>query len=174
MIQLGNMRVSIYPNNGITIENQGLIEFHGRCSIGNNSFISVGRNGHLQIGARFSASASLKLASHCGIRFGDEVHIGWDNLFMDTDFHRVKSEDGKSFPAYGQIVIGDECWLGAKCMVMKTTHLPKNTIVASNSLLNKPYDCAEKSLLAGQPAKVIKTGVYRDYADDKINYRTLV
>lgn len=171
MIQLGNMRVSIYPNNGITIENKGLVEFYGRCYIGNNSFISVNKNGHLQVGADFTCTSSLKLASHCGIKFGNKVSVGWDNLFMDTDFHRIKSVDGKNIPAYGQIIIGDECWFGAKCMVMKTTHLPKHTIVASNSLLNKPYDCAEKSLLAGQPARVVKTGVYRDFADDKINYK---
>lgn len=47
MIQLGKMMVSIYPNNGITIENKGLVEFYGRCSIGNNSFISVNKNGRL-------------------------------------------------------------------------------------------------------------------------------
>ena len=170
MIQLGKMMVSIYPNNGITIENKGLIEFYGRCSIGNNSFISVNKNGRLQIGADFCCTSSLKLASHCGIKFGSKVSVGWENLFMDTDFHRIKSVDGNRIQPYGEIVIGDECWLGAKCVIMKNTHLPNHTIVASSSLLNKSYDCAEKSLLAGQPARVVKTGVYRDFADDKINY----
>lgn len=161
MIQLGKMMVPLYPNNGITIENNGLIEFHGRCVIGSNSFISVNRNGYLQIGAGFAATASLRLTSSCGIRFGNNVLIGWDNLFMDTDFHSIKSVDGDTIPTYGQIVIGDDCWLGAKCVVMKNTHLPKNTIVASNSLLNKAYNSPEKSLLAGSPARVVKTGVYR-------------
>lgn len=170
MIQLGKMTVSIYPNNGITIENKGLIEFYGRCSIGNDSFISVNKNGHLQIGADFTCTSSLKLACHCGIKIGNKVSVGWENLFMDTDFHRIKSVDGKSILSYGKIVIGEECWLGAKCVIMKNTHLPNKTIVASNSLLNKSYACEEKCLLAGQPAKVVKYGVYRDFADDKINY----
>ena len=35
--------------------------------------------------------------------------------------------------------------------------------------LNKYY-IPEASIIAGQPAKLVKTGIYRDMNDDKINY----
>ena len=37
MIQLGNYCVSIYPNNGITLDIRGTIIFKGACVIGNDS-----------------------------------------------------------------------------------------------------------------------------------------
>ncbi len=43
-------------------------------------------------------------------------------------------------------------------------------MVSSNSIVLKSNDIKEYSLLAGQPAKVIKSGVYRDYRDDVIEY----
>ena len=27
--------------------------------------------------------------SYCGVRFGRDVHIGWDCIVMDTDFHKM-------------------------------------------------------------------------------------
>lgn len=171
MIVLGRYFVSIFPNNGIVIDNSGVIEFHGRCAIGNNSYLSVGSKGHLIFGDNFACSTTLKLVCHWNICFGYNVHVGWDNLFMDTDFHKMKYVDGRPSPkSYGSIYIDDECWLGSKNIVMKNTKLPKQCTVATNSMLNKKYDCPKKSLLAGQPAKVIKSGIYRDFEDDIIEY----
>ena len=42
MIRLGKNQVSIYPNSGIMLELRGKIIFNGRCSIGNNSYITTG------------------------------------------------------------------------------------------------------------------------------------
>ena len=45
MIRLGGYGVNLYPNNGIYINNRGVITFNGSCVIGNNSFISVAKTG---------------------------------------------------------------------------------------------------------------------------------
>lgn len=44
MIRLGKNQVSIYPNSGIMLELRGKIIFNGRCSIGNNSYITKETN----------------------------------------------------------------------------------------------------------------------------------
>jgi acetyltransferase-like isoleucine patch superfamily enzyme len=45
---------------------------------------------------------------------------------------------------------------------MKGTITPNNTIIASNSLLNKNYiETPPYSVLAGTPAKLVKSGVKR-------------
>lgn len=56
------------------------------------------------------------------------------------------------------------------CVVMKGTVLPPRCVVSANSLLRKKYDTPEKSLLGGQPAKVLRVGVWRDLNDDVIVY----
>ena len=171
MIKLGVNRVSIYPPTGIMIENKGKIIFQGKCCIGNDSYISVGETGKIIFGNGFSASANLKIACYHLIEFGQNTLCGWECMFVDTDFHRMKYLDGRESPkAYGPIRIGDECWFGFKSVIQKNTVLPNRTTVASNSLVNKAYDIPKASIIAGQPAKLVKTGIYRDMNDDVISY----
>jgi acetyltransferase-like isoleucine patch superfamily enzyme len=174
MIRLGEFNVSLYPNNGITFENSGTIVFKGKCSIGNDSYISVGKSGVLTFGNDFASTASLKLTSYHSITFGNKVLVGWNNLMMDTDFHRLKYIDGRPSPrSHAPIVIGDNCWIGANCMIMKGTYLPSKCVVGARSFLNRTYDCPEASIIAGHPAKLIKSGLYHDKDDDKIDYKNM-
>lgn len=152
-------------------ENRGTIIFKGRCSIGNNSFISTGKTGCLIFGDGFTATTSLRIACYDKIEFDQRVTCGWDCTFMDTDFHRMKYLDGRESPkAYGPIKIGEGCWFGFRSVIQKNTVLPNRTTVASNSLVNKAYDIPEASIIAGQPAKLVKTGIYLDLTDCKIDY----
>ena len=90
MIKLGFPTVSLYPNTGITIENHGgTIIFHGICSIGNNSYISISQKGIVEFGDNFCASTTLRLTSYDKIVFRNCVRCGWDTLIMDTDFHKL-------------------------------------------------------------------------------------
>ena len=59
-----------------------------------------------------------------------------------------------------------------KSIVMKGTKTSNYTIIGANSFLSKDYsDLKEYSLIAGQPAKLVKENVYRDLSDDKIDYK---
>lgn len=176
MIKLGNIMVSLYPNSGIVYENHGgRIIFKGRCSIGNSSALSVGKKAEVIFGDRFCASTSFRLTSYCGIEFKDKVSCGWDCLFMDTDFHRLTMADGSASPkGYGKIQIGKGCWFGTGTIVQKNTYLPPYCVVAVRSVLNHKYDIPEKSLVAGSPAVLKKTGVYRDIDNDVIDYSDML
>lgn len=70
MIRLGVFGVSIYPPKGIMFQNRGIIIFKGRCSIGNDSYISIGKSGCLVLGDGFQATTSLKIACYDNIEFG--------------------------------------------------------------------------------------------------------
>lgn len=172
MIQLGKYTVSLYPNTGIVYENHGgRIVFKGRCNIGNASALSVGNNAEVVFGDRFCATASFKLASYCGIEFDSKVSCGWNCLFMDTDFHRLTIDDGSaSSKGFGRIYVGKGCWFGTGVVVQKNTVIPPYCVIATRSLLNHKYDIPEKSLVAGSPAVLKKTGVYRDIDNDMIDY----
>lgn len=173
MIKLGVNNVPIYPNNGIFFENNGgEIIFKGNCFIGNNSSIVIGKNGKLILGDNFCASTSLKLVSYYNILIKDNVLCGWDCLFMDTDFHQLTliDKDIENPRSYNSIIIGKNNWFALKCIVMKGTVLSDNNVIAANSLLNKDYSNNSFCLMAGIPAIVKKTGVYRDRFNDKISY----
>lgn len=171
MIKMGSIKAPFYPLDGIKWLNDGKVVFKGKCIIGNNACISVAETGKIVFGDNFSTSAAFKIHSSCSIEFGDYIGCGWDCIFTDTDFHQMKHLNGSIGPkAYGPIKIGDNCWIGTRCTILKNSILPNKTTVASCSLVNKPYDFPEATIIAGQPAKPVKTGLYRDKKDDAIEY----
>lgn len=171
MIRLGFNMVSIYPQNGVTIENRGTMVFNGRCCIGNDSYLSVGSGSTVAFGDRNIATASFKLASHCGITFGDKVSIGWNCMFIDTDFHRLTRDDGKPVKAYGKIKVGDNVWFGNNCMVMKNTTVPDCTTIAAGTMLSSKLNTPEKAVVGNKrKVDVLQTGVWRNFDDDKIKF----
>lgn len=167
MIQLGNYCVSIYPNNGITLDIRGTIIFKGACVISNDSYLSVGETGTVTIGKRFEANV-LKMCCYQSITFQEDVSFGWECLVMDTDFHRLTNTKGSvEHEVSGRILIESGCWIAARCMIMKNTYLPSKCVVAARSFLNKHYDIAPCTMLAGQPAKVVKEGVFRNISQER-------
>lgn len=171
MIKLGFSGVALYPNDGIRFQIAGgTVEFKGKCYIGSSSAIAVGRKGLLVFGDNFSSSAGIKIACQHRIIFEKDVLCGWEATFMDSDFHQLTSIDSQQPPqAYAPILIGEGCWFGSKTMIMKGTKLPDYCTVATNSMCNKEYT-DNYTIYAGSPAKAKKTGYYRDFKNDAINY----
>lgn len=171
MIRLGEYIVSLYPNSGIVWENHGgTVIFEGKCRIGNDSKLSIGSNGNLTFGNDFLSTAGLKLACYNLIQYRSSVRIGWDCLFMDTDFHKIKTIEGKESKGYGTIDIGASNWFGNGTTVFKNTCTPDYTIIAAKIILNKKYNFPSYSLIGGSPVQLLKSGVYRDVEDDSIVY----
>ena len=171
MIKLGFNHAHAYPHSGIVFENYGgIIIFKGTCVIGNNSSISVGPTAKLQIGDNFNATTTFRLICWYNINFDYNVRLGWENMVLDTNFHRLKNIDnsyvGKGF---GSINIAHDTWIATRCTILNGTEIQPFTVVATNSLLQKKYDKSH-ILLGGSPAKIIKEGIYRDLNDDRIIY----
>lgn len=122
-------------------------------------------------------NATLHLKSHCtvgdsstiicyrDITIGRHSGITWQCQVMDFNSHYICNEKGLITSIISPIKIGDYCWIGNRTSVMPGTYLPDRTIVGSNSLLNKNYTATipQYSLIAGIPAKLIKTGLRRIY-----------
>lgn len=170
MIRLGFDTVCLYPSTGIMIDNNGTIVFNGSCCIGNDSYLSIGSKGYLEFGRNFSATSSLKIACYHNISFGKKVSVGWDCLFIDTDFHCMKDLFGTKNKGYGPIVIGNNNWFGNNCIVLKNTSTSDFITIAAGTQLNS--NCSKipsKSIIANdKTVKVIKTNIFRDLADDLI------
>ena len=147
MIRLGTYNVSIYPNSGILWENDGTVEFHGHCSIGNNSSLSIGANGVVTFGDKFSASTTLRLVCYNRISFEERVLIGWECTFMDTDLHRMKKLDGGYTKGVGSILIGKGCWFANRCTVLKYTQTAEYNTFSTGSIVSKKFDIPYRNAL---------------------------
>ncbi len=176
MIRLGFPTVPLYPNSGIMFENHGgTIVFDGTCYIGNNSALSIGVKGECTIGACFRANTSLKLVCFHRIQIGDRVRFGWDCLIMDTDFHKLTKLSGGYSKGYGSVSIGSNNWLGNGCVILKRTLTPNYTVVSARTILDKPIDVPEYSIIGQKREIEIKvTGLWRNIDDDKIDYKSTI
>ncbi|MGR2767999.1 acyltransferase [Photobacterium ganghwense] len=168
MIQLGEHIVSIYPDNGITLENKGgVIDFSGTCVIGSNSYISVGDKGKLELGDDLVATSSLKIVCYHYVSVSSRTRFGWDCMLMDTGFHPLKHKENGEFigKAYGPIKLGTNNWFANGTLIMKNTVTAEYCTFGARSVLLKNYESSPYSLYAGSPARVVKVGVYRDMDD---------
>lgn len=171
MIKLGEYNVSLYPNTGIVWENHGGEDiFFGTCIIGNSSAISIGEYRKVIFGENFVSTASLKIAAYHSVHFGKNVLVGWDNIFIDTDFHQTRTVSRIKKRSYGAITIGDNNWFGVGRLTLKNTLTNNDTIISAKSVLNKQYNYSDYSVIGGIPAKLIAKDIYRNPYDDKINY----
>ena len=121
----------------------------------------------LSIGNRVGMSSTAIWCSQ-SITIGNDVSVGANCIIIDTDSHpidwRLRSlhpktpeetkrvaEAIKSAP----IVIEDNVWIGANCLVLKGVTIGARSVIGAGSVVTKsiPADC----IAAGNPARVIKS-----------------
>lgn len=170
MIRLGFWGGHMYPNNGIYwTQYGGTIIFKGSCQISNNSFIVQGKESTIIFGHDFMASTSLKLVSFKRVEFGIHTRVGWDVIFMDTNFHPlydIKKEKFKK--AYGPIIIGDYNWFGTQCKIMHSVSTPERCIFGMGSVLTRGQEYESYCVHGGNPLRVLSRDVMRIIGQDKI------
>lgn len=145
----------------------------GKVRIGDNFYFSSGDavnpiGSNLQGAIYVENGASLAIGNdvgmsstrmwiHDSIKIGNHVKIGGCVLMTDTDAHpidfmarRSSNEGTKSAP----IVIEDDVWIGAHCVILKGVTIGARSIIGAGSVVTKsiPADC----VAVGNPCRVIK------------------
>ncbi len=145
----------------------GVIEFNGPMKMARGSYIHVAKNAILSIGTnRTFFGSNIRVLCWDKISIGNTVRISWDCQLYDTSFHYIESLDPTKEikPLTKPIIIGDRVWLGNRATISKGATIPDDTIVASNSVVNKDFsDMGSNCLLAGMPAVVRSRDIRRIY-----------
>lgn len=146
----------------------------GKLKIGDNFYFSSGdavnpMTSNLQGAVYVEPGAELTIGNNVGmsstriwvhdsVAIGDNVKIGACVLITDTDAHpmdykvrRTSNEGTKSAP----IVIEDDAWVGAHCIILKGVTIGARSIIGAGSVVTKSIsaDC----VAAGNPCRVIKS-----------------
>lgn len=146
----------------------------GKLKIGDNFYLSSGNGvnpiaSNLQADVYVEPGATLTIGNNVGMsstrlwihesaRIGNNVKIGGCVLITDTDAHpmdyvarRSSNEGTKSAP----VVIEDDVWIGAHCIILKGVTIGARSIIGAGSVVTKsiPVDC----VAAGNPCRVIKS-----------------
>lgn len=93
-----------------------------------------------------------------GIEVGKNVWIGPGVKIISAN-HDVS--DYTAHPMAGPVRIGDDCWLGANCVVLPEVVLGDHVVVGAGAVVTKSF-IEGNCIVAGVPAQVVKKiGEYR-------------
>ena len=121
------------------------------------AIISIGHNATVIIddGTGISNCAIICKES---IRIGKYVNIGGSVKIYDTDFHNLNAknrmEEVTDVPKNSQIIIGDNCFIGAHSIILKGVSIGNNVIIGAGSVISKSIP--DNQIWAGNPAKLIR------------------
>ena len=113
-------------------------------SIGERTF--VGHHSHLactEDGSKLLVGCDGMISSYVQVRTGDSHSI------LDMEGNRINKAQSVS--------IGEHCWLGEGCKVLKGVTLEGDDIVSTGAIVTKSF--GKNVLLGGVPAKVLKGNV---------------
>lgn len=113
---------------------------------------------------RGSRTPGLAVGCHIdgrnGIQIGNNVWIGPRVSIISMD-HDVN--DFSKYVTEKPIVIGNNSWLAANCVILPGVELGQHTVVAAGAVVTKCFKNGNQ-ILAGVPAKVVKE--LNDYGYD--------
>lgn len=92
------------------------------------------------------------------IRIGDYTEISFDCVFITHDGATwvFRNEDKyKTVVKYGEIVVGNRCFIGARSMILPGVKIGDKAIIAAGSVVTKSVPAGE--VWGGVPAKFITT-----------------
>ncbi len=143
----------------------GTIIFKGTCRIGSSNKICVGEHGILELGKECHIMTQCNITAYSSVVIGNNFLMAHRSQILDTNYHFVADLVNKRVKRhFNPIKIGNDCWLCNSSTIAGGAVLPNNTIVASNSLINKDMaNIPEYSIVGGLPAKLIATGYMRIY-----------
>ena len=111
----------------------------------------------------------IEIGSDCGISgvsfcamdriiVGERVQIGANTKIIDNDMHSLdpveRFKDIRTNVKKAPVTIGDDCFIGANCIILKGTVLGRNCIVGAGSIVHGSFP--DNAIIAGNPAKIIK------------------
>lgn len=177
---VGEVKISGSGNRLFFKKNSKILEVNIRI-FGNNNIIELGENvicsgTEILIGekdcctqdASISIGSETTFGAKCSIRAMEhhsKIHIGEDVMCSDrvyiwaTDTHAILDESGTLKNHGKEIIIGQHSWIGMDAKIGKNVNIGEGSIVGWGSVVPSGIYPA-KSLLAGNPASVRKSGIF--------------
>ena len=143
---------SLYIAKGASLEVDAFDVYAG-------SRINVNHGAKLSLGSGYM-NHDCVIDCFDSISIGHNVVISERVVLRDSDNHTIKAIDAISSDESAltaPIVIGDHVWIGMNVMVLKGVTIGEGAVIAAGSVVNK--DVPSHCLVAGVPAKVVKTDV---------------
>lgn len=129
---------------GVKIYNEGNELKIGQTTIRSNVLINTSGNGEMSIGNGCFFNRNCIISCRDSIHIGDGCIFGPNVCVYDHDHNYTQNGIQSGYQCEG-VVIDDGCWIGAGAIILRGTHIGRNSIVAAGAIIKGCYP--ESSLI---------------------------
>lgn len=153
------IRMSIHSNIEFfsKVYNNGKKLKIGRAYIRTNTLINTEENGFLTIGDNFFINRNSIISCRNMINIGDNCCIGPNVCIYDHN-HLYDCNGVKAGYSLGEVIIGNNVWIGAGVIILSGTHIGDNCIVAAGTIVKGTFP--DNCMISNE--KVTKTKSLRE------------
>lgn len=152
--------LQINRNSGeVTFGNNIIFNSYTDHSWNSKCKILITKGAVLNIGNNSGMNGAMIFCSQ-KIIIGNNVKIGGGSRIFDTDFHSIdyikrrNATLDKRFAKQAPVIIGDDVFIGANCIIGKGITIGQKSIIAAGSVVVKSIP--EGEIWGGNPAKFLK------------------
>lgn len=152
-----HLHISIFGDNNV-VNIHTTARFCARIAIGTPECPANGCR--VEVGADTTANelGILLMEDNSAIRIGADCMFASGIMLWGSDTHTLLDAEGRVANIGKSIDIGEHCWVGQDCKILKNTALAPHCVLGMGSILTTR--CEEpQCILAGIPAKVVKRGM---------------
>jgi len=154
-VQIGEFTtIDAFGRNGVTIGDNSSIGSFSRLVVTSN-YSNIGS--HINIGDNVGIGAFANIGGSGGITIGKNTIIAQyfsahpENHIFESTSKPIRSQGTSRKP----IVIGEDCWIGAKVTIVAGISIGRGAIIGAGSVVTK--DIPDFSIAVGNPARTIKS-----------------
>jgi acetyltransferase-like isoleucine patch superfamily enzyme len=136
--------------------NEG-IRIGNRAYIGRHSIVYC-KNGRIEVGDAVNIASNCQLFSSHDLRIGSGTLIGAYSYLMSGGVYEVDVPvpfaEQEGMITRGPLIIGQNCWLGARVTVLDGASIGDHSVVGAGAVITRPLP--EACVAAGVPARVLR------------------
>ena len=136
----------------------GPVELGDGVHLYGDSIVETGQGGSLFIGAETHIQPRCQLSAYRGsIRIGERVEIAPNCAFYPYDHGVVRGVPVRVQPltSRGDIVIGDDVWLGFGVVVLDGVRIGDGAVIGAGAVVTQ--DIPSNAIAVGVPARVVRS-----------------
>ncbi len=133
-------------------------------TLGNN--VTLWNDAKLSVCGSHNGTATLTIEDNVSIGDRTEIHVGesvrigrgtliaWDCCIMDRDYHCIDGITEHTAP----VSIGENVWICCNAIILKGVTIGDGAVIGAGAVVT--HDVPAHTMVAGNPARVIKTDVH--------------
>ncbi|MHA6334522.1 acyltransferase [Qipengyuania sp. CAU 1752] len=145
--------ISIGPGSRLRTSDGGVLKLGEHSAIDPNCELTA-KNGRLALGKRAFVGRGSVIVSREAVTIGDDALIAEYVTIRDQD-HRFGGTKPTAVNGFktGQIIIGNNVWIGAKATITRGVTIGNDVVVAAGAVVTS--DVASSTIVGGVPARPI-------------------